>query len=260
MDIVSLVNRQDEAEDRVVLRVRMHIRCATHGRANAMHIPTSAGRWDACRRILGPLAVSADPLSDQILSAPLVVGPAADTERLGEESLAELSMANSTLSGPKLSELVSPDEEPSRALGDLSVVDARFTPALLDAALRNLVDVWGTAVAGSESPLAKRASPEACEALLRPGPDARLVVRDLVLRSWVIKKLHLNRTPPAVDVELHLTAVRYVMRFGSALRAGSTHRAPRDAPGVDSRAQQLTEVPWHLIATSSPAADIPGWP
>ena len=199
-------------------------------------------------------------MADPILFAPLVVDPSADTERLGEESLAELSQATPTPVGVALSELVSSDEEPSVALGDLSVVDARFAPALLDAALHHLVEVWETAVSGSEEPLAERASAEACEALLRPDANTRLVVRDATLGSWTVTGLDLDRIPPAVEVELHVTAVRYIVRFDSVIRAGNT---------TDRRKMRLewtlelagsTKALWRLVASNSPAVDIPGWP
>jgi hypothetical protein len=260
VDIVRLVNRHDEAEDRAILRVRMHIRC-DHPRAGQRHAHSderwTLGHAEGCWVLL---AVTADPLADSILSTTLVVDPAADTERLSEESLAELSMATPTPAGVALSDLVAPDEDPSLALSELSVVDPRFTPDLLDAALHHLVEVWETAVAGSEKPLAERANTEVCDALLRPGANANLVVRDLVLGSWAVTRLHLDRTPPAVDVELHVTAVRYVMRFESAMRAGSNTERHEIRLEWTLELGDSIEVPWRLVATNSPAADIPGWP
>ncbi len=259
VDVLHVVNRHDEDEDRVVLRVRLHIHCAQP--SWGQHRAHCDERWTLGRRgadwIL--LSVSGDPLAGPILNAPFVTDPSGDTERLTEESLAELLTADGSSKDVDLSDLVSPEEAPSLALADLSVVDPRFDPSLLGAALSHLLEAWETAVTGSESPLAELASPQARDALLRPGPESQLYVRDVVLKSWEVIKLHLDRKPPVVDVELHVVAVRYVVRFESAIRVGN---ATDPRPVTLTWTLELTEsseVPWQLISASGSDAGIEGW-
>ena len=175
-----------------MLRVRLHIHCAQPrwGQHNA-HCDE---RWTLGRRGSSwqLLSVSGDPLAGPVLKAPFATDPSADSERLTEESLAELSMADQISSGVALSELVSPEEPPSLALADLSVVEPQFSPSLLGAALAHLLEAWEMAVTGSEAPFAERASPESRDALLRPDSDHRLFVRDVELTSWDVIKLHLD--------------------------------------------------------------------
>jgi hypothetical protein len=259
VDVLHLINRHDEDEDRVVLRVRLHIHCSqpTWGQHNA-HCDE---RWTLGRR--GPdwqlLSVSGDPLAGPVLHAPFVTDPSADTERLTEESLAELSMADKISSGFALSELVPVEEPPPIALADLSVVDPRFTPSLLGAALTHLLESWEMAVTGSEEPLAERASVESRDALLRPDANHRLFVRDVTLTSWEVIKLQLDRTPPAVDVELQVVAVRYIVAGGSAIRAGNTTEPCPMTLAWTLEFTGSTEVPWRLVSANDPATDIDGF-
>ena len=61
---------------------------------------------------------------------------------------------------------------------DLSVVDGRFAPAVLEAAARRAVEAWAEAVDGADAALERAATPEAVHALLYPrGESTRLVVR-----------------------------------------------------------------------------------
>jgi hypothetical protein len=257
--VLHLVNRHDEDEDRMVLRVRLHIHCSqpSWGQHNA-HCDE---RWTLGRRGTDwqLLSVSGDPLAGPVLNAPFVTDPSADTERLTEESLAELSMADKISSGVALSELVPPDEPPSIALADLSVVDPRFNPSLLGAALAHLLESWEMAVTGSETPLAERASLESRDALLRPDTNHRLLVRDVALTSWEVIKLQLDRTPPTVDVELRVVAVRYIVAGDSAIRAGSTTEPCPMTLAWTLAYSDSTQVPWRLVTANDPAIAIDGW-
>jgi hypothetical protein len=260
VDVLNLVNRHDNDEDRVVLRVRLQITCAQP--TLGQHHGHCDERWTLGRKgadwVL--LSVSGDPLAGPVLSAPLVTDPSADTERLTEQSLAELSKADTTASGVAPSELVPPDEAPSLALGDLSVVDPRFDPSLLGAALAHLVESWEAAVSGSEDPLAERASQEARDALLRPGPDAQVFVRDAVLKSWEVLELHLDRKPPAVDVAVHLEVVRYLVRYETAIRAGNATDARPITLTWTLELTESTEVPWRLVSSSDASLGIEDGP
>lgn len=263
VDLLSVVNRDDEEEDRVVVRVRVRIHCR-HPRLGALgahHVHLDErwtfGRSGSCWVLL---SVGGDPLAGPILAAPLIPTPSSDAERLREESLADLARAQMVSNDIVLSDLVSADEPPAFVLLDLSLVDSRFLPALIAAQLAHLVEAWEGAVTGSEAPFEGLASADARTALLRPGRGARLVVRDVVLESWEPTRIDLSRQPPAIEVRLEVAAVRYVVRDDGGAVAGNE---------VDPRRMILTWILeltgstralWRLITSNSPAEAIPGWP
>jgi hypothetical protein len=262
VDFLRVVNREDEKEDRVVVRVRLHIHCK-HPRLGLVALRyvrlderwtlgRSEGRW-----VL--LSVDGDPLAGPVLTAPLVPDPSYDTERLREESLAEFASAQKVDADVALGDLVSADVPPAFALLDLSVVDGRFLPALIAAELAHLVEVWEEAVTGSEAAFEDLASADARAALLRPGPGRRFVMRDAVLKSWEPTRLDLSRRPPAIEVMLDVVAARYVETDDGSDRVGNQN---------DERLMALTWVleltdsaraPWRLAASNNPAEAIPGW-
>jgi hypothetical protein len=269
VDLLRVVNRDDEAEDRVVLRVRLLVRCK-HPKPLGDDL---AGKLVARRRVhlderwtLGRsakrwmlLSVDGDPLAGPVLTAPLIPTRSHDTERLREESLAELAGAETVANDVNLSELVSADEPPSLALLDLSLVDGRFLPALIAAAIAHLAEAWEEAATGSQAPLESIASSSAIKTLLEPGAGKRLVVRDAVLRSWEPMQLELARRPPAIAVALTVDAIRFVTTTGGRYVAG---RADEPRPMALTWALELTDTaqkPWHLVESNSPADAIPGW-
>ena len=262
IDLLRVVNREDEQEDRVVARVRVHVHCK-HPRLGLVatryvHLDErwTLGRSDS-RWVL--LSVDGDPLAGPVLTSPLVPTPSDDTERLQEESLAELANTQKVGSDVSLSYLVSVDEPPAVALLDLALVDGRFLPALIAAELAHLLEAWEEAVTGSEAPLEELASAKARAALLRPSARTRLMVHDAVLKSWEPTTLDLARRPPAIELKLDVEAVRYVVGNDGRYRGGNE----TDPRRMDLRwTLQLTDsarTPWRLAISNNPAGVIPGW-
>jgi hypothetical protein len=263
IDLLGVVNRHDEEEDRVIARVQLRIRCAQpRVEYPGAHHPHLDERWTLGRSggSWFLLSVSGDPLAGPVLTAPLIPDPSADTERLREESLAEMAEAQKQGSEVDLSQLVRADAPPSFALLDLSVIDGRFVPALIAAELAHLIEMWVGAVNGSEAPLHELASTEAIEALLRPGNGSRLIVRDAVMKSWEPTRLDLSRHPPVIELSVDLEAVRYVVGSDGTAAAGNETKAHQM---VLTWALELTEsaqTPWCLTRSSNPAETIGGWP
>jgi hypothetical protein len=206
------------------------------------------------------LSVGGDPLAGPLLTAPLIPTPSSDTERLREESLTELANAQKLGNDVALSDLVGADEPAAFALLDLSAVDSRFGPELIAAELAHVLEAWEGAVTGSEAPLEELASEHAREALLRPRPGTRLVVRDAVLKSWEATKLDLSLHPPAIEVTLDVEAVRYVVRGNGSHVAGNRTDARRMALTWVLELTDSERAPWRLATSNSPAEAIPGWP
>jgi hypothetical protein len=263
IDLLSVVNRDNDDEDRVVVRVRLRIHCKHPGPGTlSVHHAHVDERWTFGRAgshwVL--LSVGGDPLAGPLLTAPLIPSPSSDTERLREESLAELASAQKVGDAVALSDLVGADEPPAFALLDLSVVDSRFGPALIASQLAHLLEAWEGAVSGSEAPLEELASAHARAALLRPRPGTRLVVRDAVLKSWEAARLDLSRQPPGIEVTLDVEAVRYVVRDNGSHVAGNRTEARRMALTWTLELADSAQTPWRLAISNSPAEELPGWP
>lgn len=266
IDLLNVINRDDEEEDRFVVRVRLRIRCkhpsfgTLPGGLGAHHTHLDE-RWTFGRSednwIL--LSVDGDPLAGPILKAPLVSTPSSDTERLREESLAELASAQKVGAEVALEDLVSADEPPALALLDLSIIDPRFLPALIAEELAHLLESWEAAVTGSEGPLEELASVKARTALLRPRHGTRMIVRDAVLKSWETTRLDLARDLPAVEVTLNVEAIRYVVSDNGTALAGSDTVVHEMELMWMLELTDSPQVPWHLVASNIPAEAIHGW-
>ena len=262
IDLLRVVNRAHEEEDRVVVRVFVHIHCR-HPRLGfiATRYVHLDERWtlgrSGSRWVL--LSIGGDPLAGPILTAPLIPNPSYDTERLREESLAELASAQRVGDDVALSDLISTDEPPALALFDLSLLDGRFESTLIASELAHLLDAWEEAVTGSEAPLEEIASVEARRALLRPRHGSRLIMRDAVLKSWAPTRLDLTRKPPAIEVALDVEAVRYVVTDNASHLAGEVADPRRMGLTWILELTGSTKTPWRLANCSNPAEAIPGW-
>jgi hypothetical protein len=262
IDLLRVVNRDDEDEDRVEIRVRIHVHCR-HPRVGlvATRYVHLDERWTLGRRsnrwVL--FSMGGDPLAGPVLTAPLVPNPSFDTERLREESLAELASAQKVGDDIALSGLVSADEPPALALLDLSLLDGRFDPELIATELAHLLEAWEEAVTGSEAPLEELATAHARTTLLRPRPGTRLVLRDAVLKSWEPTRLELARQPPAIEVALDVEAVRYVVTDSGSHLAGEETDPRRMGLTWFLERTGSTGTPWLLASSNNPAEAIPGW-
>ena len=130
---------------------------------------------------------------------------------------------------PRSAELVDVDyagDGRTQAL-DLSVVDGRFAPAVLEAAARRAVEAWAEAVDGADAALERAATPEAAHALLYPrGESTRLVVRGPRLQALRIAALdaEASRRPSPSRPS---SAAAATSRTATPPRCS---RAPRTAP------------------------------
>jgi hypothetical protein len=261
-DLLSVVNRENEDEDRVVVRVRVHVHCRYPrvGLVATRHMHLDE-RWTLGRSGGGWVVFSmdGDPLAGPVLTAPLVPNPSSDTERLREESLAELASKQKVGDDVALSDLLSVGEPPALALFDLSLLDGRFESTLIATELAHLLVAWEEAVTGSEGPFEELASAQARTTLLRPRRGTRLVLRDAVLRSWEPTRLELARQPPTIEVALDVEAVRFVVTDRGSHLAGDETDPRRIGLTWILELSGSTQAPWRLASSNNPAEAIPGW-
>jgi hypothetical protein len=195
VDILGVVNRERESEDRVVVRVRARLeRGAIDERWTLLH---RGARW---RRV----AEAGDPLAEPLLKSPLITGPENDDQRLNEASLQELSAEPRTDATP--GELVDTTAPPPQQLRDLAVADERFDPMLIEAAVEHIVQAWEQSSDGSDTPLLAVATGAGAHALMFPAGRGRRGVRDARLQRWEITRVKAAETPPCVEVRLRVRA------------------------------------------------------
>jgi hypothetical protein len=213
--VLRVVNREDEAEDRVVARVCINIARDPHRSHNlpgdrtllaARHVRLEQ-RWTLARH--GDdwflVSLSGDPLSSTVMSSPLIASPASDDARLREAGLQELGAAGA-VAGVDAGELLDRDASPSEKLNDLALVDDRFDPALLEATIKHIVEAWEAVSDGSAHPLSEVATKHGIRSLAFPGgPGGRRYIRDATLSHWKIAAI----TPPTVRVAVEIKAAVY---------------------------------------------------
>jgi hypothetical protein len=127
--------------------------------------------------------------------------------------------------------------DPAAALRDLSLVDDRFSAAVLETTVRDLVERWERAAGEDPAPLDEAATPEAVRALLGGG----YVIRGARVESVRPVRVWGLRVPPEVDVEVIVRA----------------WRGQRDSVHGESMARHhwwrlaatgSTALPWRLVA------------
>ena len=268
VDLLRVVRRPDAAEDRAVVRVRcrFHRQRPPHAPGPDSLRPTGHAahldeRWtlgrDRGRWVL--LSTDGDPKSAALLRTSLVSGAAGDDERLREQSLSELARQEAPQSD-QLADIIDPDKPAQAALMDLSVVDGRFDPQLIESAVRHLVEAWEEATTGSTEPLSRLTSPEAAMTLLHPsGGDhgLRLVVRDARLEHWSPRSV-VKAAPPRVVLDVVIAAVRYVVEEDTNSHIAGNDRDERPISIAWTLELVDSEPPWRLTESTDPTDEIPG--
>jgi len=184
-----------------------------------------------------------------------VASPWSDEARLHDVAVTELAVADA-VPDAVVGELVDVDYAGDARVQamDLSVVDGRFAPAVLEAAARRAVEAWAEAVDGADAALERAATPEAAHALLYPrGTNTRLVVRGPRLQVLRIAELDAHAQPPAMVVEAELRGRRYLEdRDTAAVLEGSKERETAFTERWTlALAEDDPATPWRIVATAA---------
>jgi predicted lipid-binding transport protein (Tim44 family) len=256
VEYVGLTNREQDAEDRAVVRVEALLRDVVIDRSGSVikrndssaETTSLSEYWTLGKRdgqwVL--LSIEQDAEGRHNLDAPLVASPWSDA-RLTDQSVTELATADA-VPAAALAEVtpVDMDGDARAAALDLSLVDGRYAPDVLEAAARRAMDAWAEAVDGDDAPLEAIADPAAIDALLYPGDPSRttrLVVRGPHLRALRITGIEGR----VMTVEADVTGRRYrENRDTLALVEGSRDRDARFTEHWTLTLSDDAETPWRV--------------
>jgi predicted lipid-binding transport protein (Tim44 family) len=266
IEYVGLVNREDDTEDRAVVRITAALRAYVEDRFGAHVLRTGAKSenvglceyWTLARSgspdAWKVVSIEARAEGDHHLDEEMVPSPWSDTQRLEDESLTELAVEDGLPPGFTTADLavVSFDGTAREQALDLSLADARFGPDVLEAAARRAVAAWAEAVDGDDAALEEVATPEAVSELLYGGDASRktrIVVRGLRVRQIKILAVDVSHQPAKMTIEVELGGRRYVEdRDTAAVVAGSKQRTALFRETWTFAGDGPPSVAWRVVA------------
>lgn len=264
VDYVGLANQAAEAERQACVRIACRVSDVVRDRqgqqirrrfgVRTVHhvveywtLGRREGRW-----IVAQVEQHREGLHQ--LGEPLVASPTADHGRLHAAATAEVAAA-SRAADAELAAIITPHLRPDAHLAalDLSLVDGRFAPEVINSAVGRIVAAWLNAVDGDRGALEELADHEAVDAL-RYGDDptaaTRLVVRGLRVRSVDILAVQGGAGTASVTVAVNAEGILYREDRSTLIVLSGT----RDEPTDLSEHWQLglsadPEHPWRLLRT-----------
>jgi hypothetical protein len=155
----------------------------------------------------------------------------------------------------------SPVSEPTPRGGRsrCQALDGRFAPLLISATVEHIVEAWEQATSGDPQPLRLVASQPAAAVLLEPlgEKSARLALREAAVDRLEVTDLKLAATRPQVQLDLEVSAVRYLWAEASGYLGGSTDRRHTISMTWTLELTDDHDHPWQLLSSTSPADKIP---
>ena len=264
VEYVGMVNRDDDADDRVVVRLEAEVRDVVETRTGGKvkkkgsdsEIASLAEFWTLARRDDRWIVVSIEQDAEGAhhLEAPLVPSPWSDDELLSDQTALERARADAAPEDAGVATLVDVDfaGDARRQALDLSLVDERFAPHVLEAAARRAVAAWAEAVDGDDAALRAVAGEDAARALLYPSERTRIVVRGPRLEELRIVSLDGEASPPRLGIEARVRGRRYVedrdtLELLSGSRDDETTFTERWTLALDGTG----ESPWRIAAAGA---------
>jgi len=273
VEYIGLVNREDDAQDRVCVRVSATLldyvqtgdgkRIERDG-ATSTEV-AHAEYWTLEHRDGGwrLLSIEEDAEGVHQLDADIVPTPWSDTTALRGEALVEGAVADKVLPGFAVSELVDVDlagDARTQAL-DLALVDGRFAPDVLEVVARRAVAAWLEAVDGQDAALLALADPQAAATLLYGGDGSgrtRVVVRGAAVERIGIDGLEPGGAgvPARMTVTVVVRGRRYVEdRDTAAVLSGDKDGEQRFTERwTMALADGDDATPWRLVGVDEPVA------
>jgi predicted lipid-binding transport protein (Tim44 family) len=273
IEYVGLVNREDDTEDRAVVRITASLRAFVVDGSGRKMLRTGAKTEQITLCEYWTLARSGDAAwkvvsieqraeGDHHLDSEIVASPWSDSS-LADEALTELAVEDGLPPGFTTADLavVSFDGTAREHALDLSLADARFAPDVLEAAARRAVAAWAEAVDGDDAALLEVASPEAVSQLLYGGDASRktrLVVRGPRVRGIRIVAVDVEHEPATMTIEVEVGGRRYVEdRDTAAVVGGSKERAGNWTESWVLALEKPGDAPWRLVQPSGLSSQPP---
>jgi predicted lipid-binding transport protein (Tim44 family) len=262
---VGITNREDDTEDRAVVRIQASLRTYvldSNGRkimrtGEKDELLTLVEYWTLARRngMWMVQSIEQKAEGDHQLDEPIVASPWSDDQRLEDQAVTELAVADALPDGfttADLAEVAFDGDVRARAL-DLSVADGRFAPDVLEAAARRAVGAWAEAVDGDDAALERLASADAVAELLYGGDasrNTRLVVRGPRVKRIQIAAVQVDQVPATMTVDLELGGSRYVEdRDTASVLSGSKERATTFTERWRLALDGPEDAPWRIVKT-----------
>ena len=268
VDYVGLRNTGQDDQDRVTVRIEARLRDYVLGawgqrvqRADSLS-DTSLVReyWTLGKRNNRWILLSIEQGAEgaHALEEEIVATPWSDDQSLRDEALVEGAVADAVPEHTNIAELADLDFEGDAraAANDLSLVDGRFAPDVLEVAARRAVNAWADAVDGDDARLLQLADRSAAQQLLHPGDSSgrtRLVVRGPRVRQIRIVALDAAAKPPTMAIEVDLEGRRYIEdRETAAVLAGSQSRSASFTEHWTLALTGDAGQPWRIVGVGAP--------
>jgi predicted lipid-binding transport protein (Tim44 family) len=266
---LGLVNRADDTDDRCTVRIDARLRDYVVNKKGQHITQTGASSemtrlqeyWTLGKRADGGwmvLSIEQDKEGAHHLDSDIVASPWGDDKRLRDEALVEGAVADKVLDGYKISDVADLDfdGDARTAALDLSLADGRFSPDILEAAVRAAVSGWTEAVDGEDDALLALATPDAAHDLLYPGGSGekrRLVVRGPKVTALRIVALDAAAEPPTMTVEVDVSGRRYVQdRETAAVLSGSAEKEQSFTERWLMGLSGNDKNPWRIVDAAAP--------
>lgn len=270
INYVGLVNREDDNEDRVAVSIECELEDYVMAeRGKIVHKDGEDSKevrfceywtlaWSGTEWLVD--SIQSEEEGAGVLEAPLVPSPWSDEGRLHDEAVIEGAVGSAAPAGsPKAGELVDVDyaDDARVAALDLALVDGRYGPEVIEAAVRGVVPAWVAAVDGADDELLRLSTPEAVRELLYPrGGDAvRLVVRGAQVERVRITAFDAAADPPLMTAEVTYRGRRYLEdRSTAAVVEGSREREDEHVETLTLRLDASDPaVPWRAVGRGAVA-------
>jgi hypothetical protein len=191
-----------------------------------------------------------DPISHALISAPLIESPAMDDERLREAGLRELA-GQERAPKARLGELIDGDAPAPDRLRELSVLDDRFSPELLEATIDRVLEAWEALTDGSQRPLEQVAAGPAIQALMYADRrHGRRLIRDPELAGWEVLGVDASSKPPWVRVRIEIKGAVFGNDGSRAFGSDRQRRKYTLIWTLELAATAGHDVAWRLAASA----------
>ncbi len=262
IEYVGLVNREDDSEDRVCVRIEAVLDDYVEDRNGTAILHEGATSrsttlceywtlaWNDGHWLVATIEQQAE--GDHNLDGEIVASPWGDTKRLQDDSLVELAVAEKVENTVDIATVDFAGDARAEAL-DLSLADARFAPDVLEVAARRAVSGWAIAVDGKDDALLEVATEDAARQLLYGSGDAnsnrRVVVRGVEIQGCTIEDVDASTQPARMTLVVKVRGRRYVEdRDTAAVLSGDkdnvttfTERWTLTLDGPDT-------APWRIVS------------